>query len=334
MRDNVRIDWFDINSNAIGNYSQRLALAYLANTRLANIVFHIVTEKLDIPAHSLIISVASEALEILCHGADGERNADGIRIEVPYCTSLDFLFVLRYLYNGGAVAALTSSNLVAIWKIAKRFGLSHLRQHCYITWSKTMKSQNACSMFSQLYPTVNVITQKCLQLNATHLEEMLLSNALIDMSEAALDTLFESLDLAGTRPNPVLVLEALIRWVDARLVPINQPLTGENRRQMLSEQRFRLIHFQHMTYLQFSKSMLDVGMGFLSDKEVGTCFRQILQTGPFALREKIRVIGCSCDKRLVDGASDIKFANGLCCFVANTLQFTIQPPPPATCAKA
>lgn len=310
IRDNIRIDWFDHNNNAIGNYNQRLALTYIANSRL-----HIVPENLDISAHSLIISVASETLEILCYGDDGSRNADGTRIEVPDCTSSDFLLVLRYLYSCGAVA---------ISKIAKRFGLHHLGQHCSVTLSKAVSPENACRLFSQLHPSDNAIAQKCLQLIVTHCEEMLQTNAPMDMSREALDTLFESLDRAGTRPNPVQVLQALIRWVDAGLVAIKRPLTGANRRQMLSEQRFRLIQFQHMTYLQFAKSLLDVGTDFLSDKEVGECFRKILLTNPFALREKIRVIGCSCGKRLVDGAAVMQYANGQCCFDAKTLQFMRQ----------
>lgn len=65
IRQNGRIDWSDISNNAIGCYSQRFEAAYVANSRFADLHFHIVTEQLDIPAHSMIVSVASAQLEYL-----------------------------------------------------------------------------------------------------------------------------------------------------------------------------------------------------------------------------------------------------------------------------
>lgn len=322
IRHNGRIDWSDHDSNAIGRFNQRLQLAYLANTRHADITFHIVAEHLDIPAHALIISVASEKLEQLCFG-DGDGPSTNRRIDVPECSSSDFMVVLRYLYSGGTVAYLSSTNVVAISKIAKHFDLRHLIHQCCIMFSKVVVPKNACRLFNQLYPADNIITKKCLHLIVTHCAEMLRDGSMMAMSDDVLVELFDALANAGQRPDPVLVMQALTRWADTQLAATGQPRTGANRRSLLGAQRFQLISFESMSYRQFAQSLLDAGTDFLSVEEAGMWLKHILMYNPFATSEKHRVVGCSCGKREIDRAANmLPYAGkGKCCLDAKTLQF-------------
>lgn len=328
IRQNERIDWSDVSNNAIGSYNRRLESAYLANTWRSDMHFHIISEQLDIPAHALIISTASAQLEHLCF-VDGDGNGrdnNPIRIDVPDCTSADFLIVLRYLYsggNGGSLVQLTPTNIVPITKIAKLFELHHLSGQCNHRLATMLSTETVCDLYTKLWPIRNAFTQQCLDLMVRHLEGILSNDTAMQMPDEPLFKLFAALENTSATPHPEHVLQALKRRADRELVAADMPQTGANRRLLIGDRRFKLVAFELMTVAQFANSLHDIGPDFMSDAEIGAMFKRVLLGNPMELSERHQVIGCSCGKGGPEGeeVDPRESANDYCCLAAGKLKF-------------
>lgn len=343
IRHDVRIDWSDYPSNAIGNFGGRLASTYMANSRHADITFHIAADGIDIPAHSLIIGTASVEFEHLCYGKNGsDRVAADTRIEVPAdcCGLTDFLVVLRYLYSGGpTVAELTENNAIPIAKLAKHFQLHHLSGQCLALLGGILQPQNVCRLYSALHPMCNAFMERCLQLMQSHFEQILADDTAMRMNDEALYTLFVSKS-AFRPPSPMRVLEALGRWANVECDLQELHVSGANRRYVSDGMRFKLVKFTELSYIEFANALCDIGMDFLSVGEIGEIIKRILMRHPSRISESELVIGCTCGhtaapppppsgkKKGNKGHSEPHRTGTSCCFENNRLQYAVPPPPP------
>lgn len=96
------IDWNNRPKNPTNVFEDRLADAYMGKSLQSDMAFYVESDKTTIPAHSLIVSAASEVLEKLIHGTGSIVNTDRV-VSVPDCPLEEFLVLLRYLYTGKTI---------------------------------------------------------------------------------------------------------------------------------------------------------------------------------------------------------------------------------------
>lgn len=94
------IDWKNRPKDAV-IFEDRLADAYMGKSLKSDMAFYVDSDGTTIPAHSLIVSAASEELEKLIYGTGSIVNTDRV-VNVPDCPEEEFLLLLRYLYTGKA----------------------------------------------------------------------------------------------------------------------------------------------------------------------------------------------------------------------------------------
>lgn len=126
------------------------------------------------------------------HGSGG--CALNTRINVPDCTSAEFLVVLHYLYGNGSIQNLTRSNIVPVTKLAKLFELNHLSGQCVQLLAKMLNTRNVCRLYADMWPLCNAFTQQCLDLMVAHLEEILSNDTAMRMPDVVLFKLFASME--------------------------------------------------------------------------------------------------------------------------------------------
>lgn len=75
----------------------RLAVVYMGKDLSSDMSFLLESDGTRIPAHTLIVSAASEVLQQMI-----DRCTDGeIVVQVPHCSREEFMLILRYLYVPG-----------------------------------------------------------------------------------------------------------------------------------------------------------------------------------------------------------------------------------------
>lgn len=95
---NSGIDWNDRPKDP-SRFEDRLADIYMGKSLKSDMSFYVESDDTTIPAHSFIVSAASEVLDKLIYGTGSIVNTDRV-VKVPDCPKEEFLLLLRYLYTG------------------------------------------------------------------------------------------------------------------------------------------------------------------------------------------------------------------------------------------
>lgn len=100
LRSDTQIDWTN-HTNGTNDFTNRLADAFMGNTLFSDMTFFLESDRISIPAHSLIVSAASPVLDRCLNGTGTGTiiNTDRI-ITVPDCALDEFKVMLRYIYTG------------------------------------------------------------------------------------------------------------------------------------------------------------------------------------------------------------------------------------------
>lgn len=126
----------------------------------SDIKFVIESEKLEFPAHKLVIGLGSDVLHHMVYG--NGTTVGTSTIVVPTFSSNDFLVVLKYLYTGDIKWNLDSCT--GVLEVGKYFGLTDLENSFNGFLADTINLESALDIFGRHFHTNDIISRTAMKI--------------------------------------------------------------------------------------------------------------------------------------------------------------------------
>lgn len=133
----------------------------VGNSLHSDVTFIIEDDNVEIPAHKLIISLASPVIDIIVYGNDSFISTNIIKVDG--ISKESFMEILRYIYTDNL--NITEDNIVEVLYKANYFGLTAIERKCYDYITKNLNESTVPKIFHHLFHISSPpeLLKKCIQ---------------------------------------------------------------------------------------------------------------------------------------------------------------------------
>ncbi|KAG4068571.1 hypothetical protein HA402_004912 [Bradysia odoriphaga] len=232
----------------------------VGNEFCSDLVFIIEETNEEIPAHKLIVALASPVLHRIVFGNETFHPSDIIRVDG--ISKEYFMEILLYIYTDRI--NLNEDNVIDIFQKSNYFGLTGIESKCLQYLDKNLSVSTVPWIYHQLFFTVSSnLLNKCLQYIRFQPLEFFASE---DFETISIDELKSVFKLDAINCTEVHLFEAMIRLSRAHCAAAGIEITAENQRKIL-EGTEKLLRLESLTEKEFDKC-LAIQRDFYSTTEV------------------------------------------------------------------
>lgn len=200
-----------------------------------------------IPAHRLILAMASEVFHSMLYGHLKEKDV----IEVPDVEAGAFVTLLRFIYTD--VIDINAENVCATHYASRKYIIKHLSKACVeFIKSKILAPENACALLSDARKfNEEDLESRCLELIDRHGDVALGSEDFVALDYETVKCILSRDTLICSELN---AFNALERWSEAQCLRnglAREAITAQEKRKAMAEALF-LIRFPSMTLEEFT----------------------------------------------------------------------------------
>lgn len=233
----------------------------VGNKYRSDCTFVIEDDNVRIPAHKLIVSLASPVLERILYGNDIFCPQDCIKVEGISKDS--FMRILRYIYTD--TIDLDDDSVFEVLHTSHYFGLPGIEQECFQYLDDNLNVSTVPWIYHQLFytfPSCKLLSM-CLQYIRIQPLEFFASKHFENIS---VDELKSILQLDAINCTEVDLFGAVIKLSRAHCAAAGLELTGANQRKVVDGAE-RLLRLESISESEFEKC-LQIQRDFLSLTEI------------------------------------------------------------------
>ncbi|VDN19659.1 unnamed protein product [Gongylonema pulchrum] len=249
-----------------------------------------------IPAHSYILSIASEPFSAMFNGGFDRKN----EIEIPDVEPAAFKILLKYLYSDDIELDATSA--LSTLYVAKKYMITYLAQAAIDFLDCNLKADNVCSLLAHSRLFDEEFLNRCWKLVDADAERVLSSDSFCDIDFSLLDQIISRKTLVVREK---IVYEAAIKWAKAECGRRELPDLPQNLRDVLGNALYH-IRFRAMTINEFANGPAKAGL--LTCQETNDVFIHFAAEEkpslPFPVNKRcgLRLLSCTRFQTVLQGS--------------------------------
>ncbi|XP_037031458.1 uncharacterized protein LOC119070979 isoform X2 [Bradysia coprophila] len=220
----------------------------VGNTFCSDLLFVINETKEEIPAHKLIVALASPVLHKIVFGNETFPPSDIITVDG--ISRENFMEILLYIYTDRI--NLNEENVIDIFQKSNYFGLTGIESQCLEYLEMHLCVSTVPWIYHQLfYSAATDLLNKCLQYIRIQPLEFFASE---DFEKISIDELKSVFKLDAIDCTEVDLFDAMIRLSRAHCVATGREITAENQREILNGTE-KLLRLESLTEKEFDKCL-------------------------------------------------------------------------------
>ena len=219
-----------------------------------------------IPAHKYVLAISSPVFFSMFYSQIAERSDT---IEITDCDSESFLELLRYIYSDKANLS-NCDHALRVWYSAQKYFIPSLVKKCVAYLDKNVGVNDVLDVLSYAMKFEEESLQStCWKIIDFH-AQMIVKSDSQHLDHDLLVSMFkrDSLRLDGE----IELFRSLDRWAQRKCEEGNIEATGENKREVIGENLFRLVRFPVLKQEDFAREVLPTNL--LTKNEIIDIFKQ------------------------------------------------------------
>lgn len=215
----------------------------------------------EIPAHKLIIALASPVLDRIVYGNETFSSADSIKVDGINKES--FMQILHYIYTDKI--DINDDNAFEILNKSNYFGLAGIEMACLEYLEEHLNASNVPWIYHQLFYTLSSsnLLKKCLQYIQIQPIQFFTSEF---FEKISVDEMKSILQLDALNCTEFDLFEAMIKLSKAHCTASGLEVTGSNQRKVLDGAE-KLLRLESVTESEFDRC-LAIQDDFFSSNEI------------------------------------------------------------------
>ncbi|XP_037037066.1 uncharacterized protein LOC119074858 [Bradysia coprophila] len=251
----------------------------VGNKYRSDFTFIIEDDNVEIPAHKLIVALASPVLERIMYGNETFRAADSIKVDA--ISKESFMQILHYIYTDRI--HINDDNVFEILHKSNYFGLPGIEIKCLEHLEESLDASTVPWIYHQLFyvfPTCKLL-RKCLQYIRIQPLQFFASEY---FEKISVDELKSILQMDAINCTEVDLFEAVIKLSRAHCAAIGLEPTGPNQRKVLDGVE-KFLRLQSLSEVEFDKC-LEIQSDFYSSTEIERIRADIRNHVPTIIKRK------------------------------------------------
>ena len=185
----------------------------MKDPQFCDVTFVIGPQSIKFETNRTFLAICSPVFKAMLFGSMSESKPKS-EIIIKDIDAKAFNCVLKHSYRNDP--ELSPSNVAAVRRIADKYSISLLAEHCDAYFQTVMSSKTLCTLLSSAIKwKLEDWIQECGRfLSSWSAYDILESDGFLNMSFEALQTLLESDDLSA---NETSIWDAVLRWIDHRV---------------------------------------------------------------------------------------------------------------------
>lgn len=229
----------------------------------SDLTFVVEEDDCSIPAHKLIVALASPVLDRMVYGGDGFSPMDIVRVDAT--SSESFKEILRFIYTDKI--DIHDENVFEILRKANYFGLTDIESKCLLYLDERLNSLSVTWIYHQLFHSLSLshaLLEKCLQYIRI---EPLTFFASKYFDRISVDVFKSILEMDAMNCTEIDLFQAMIELSRAHCTNSGIEVTAANQRTVL-EGAEKLLRLETLTEWEFDHECLEIQRDFYSREEI------------------------------------------------------------------